>query len=230
MKAVLDKVGDVQTIAVLNYSDNAAYVADGKIWTDTAKAMGIKVVNASFPADTVNFSPIVSKLRGQDVDVIFLGALPVTDGPLIKQIRNAGIDAQIAGDSSLLDPSTLSVSGGASAGAMSYTAFLPTDTSPQTKEFVEGYRKMFGQEPNAYAAYAYDATNLVVAAVKKAGSATDRQAIRDALASTKEFPGVTGKISYPTKGGDALRASVNLVALDAAGKVVKLGEVLDSGS
>jgi branched-chain amino acid transport system substrate-binding protein len=59
---------------------------------------------------------------------------------------------------------------------------------------VEKYKKKYNKVPDAFAALGYDSVNLLADAIKRAGS-TDSDKLRDAIASTKDFPGVTGKIT-----------------------------------
>lgn len=224
-KAVIDKLGNVKTVAILNYSDNDAYVQAKDIWEKTAKGMGISnIVDVAFPSKTQDYAPIVTKLQDQNVDVIFIGASPETDGPLIKALRNAGIDAPIVGDGSIFDPSTFEVSGGAVTGSYSYSDYLPDASNPLSAKFSSAYKKMTGREPSAYAAYAYDVANTLFAAVDKAKS-TDRTKIRDALASLQDHKGLTGVISYDTKGGDPIRTKLTLAQVTSDGTLKAAGEI-----
>jgi len=80
-------------------------------------------------------------------------------------------------------------------GAYISTHYSSDDPSPAIQTFVENYKQRYGQLlPDAHAALAYDASKLLVDAIKRAGT-TDSAQLRDALAQTKNFPGVTGFIT-----------------------------------
>jgi branched-chain amino acid transport system substrate-binding protein len=223
MRAVIKAVGNVKNIAILNYSDNAAYIGARDIWRKTASTLNLSVDNEEFPTTTQDYSPIISKLQGKNLDLIFIGALPVTLGPLIRQLRAAGIRAPIAGDASLFDPQTFSVSQGAAAGSYSYSSWLPTFNSRKNREFIAAYKKQFGRNPSAFAAYSYDLANILMDAIKRTGGSSDRVKLRNALAATKNFPGVSGKVNYGPQGGDAVRKTVSLVRLSPTGALTLVG-------
>jgi branched-chain amino acid transport system substrate-binding protein len=68
------------------------------------------------------------------------------------------------------------------------------DPSPAVRTFVDDYRRAFGADPDSIAALSYDALRLIADAMRRAGS-TEGKRVRDALAATKDFPGVTGRIT-----------------------------------
>jgi branched-chain amino acid transport system substrate-binding protein len=72
--------------------------------------------------------------------------------------------------------------------------YSPQSKDPRVVKFVAAYKARFGSVPDALAAVGYDAARVMVDAIKRAGS-TDRAKIRDAIAATKNFPGVTGNIT-----------------------------------
>ena len=80
------------------------------------------------------------------------------------------------------------------------------DTSAKSKAFVEAYKKEFGRVPDAMAVLGYDAAYVLVDAIKRAGS-TDAAKIREALAATKDFEGVTGKLTLNAS-HDAVKSAV----------------------
>ena len=74
---------------------------------------------------------------------------------------------------------------------------MPTDPSPNVQHFVEEWKKRSdGAVPGQFPAQAYDAVRIMLAAVEKASPNPTREKVRDALAQTKDFPGVTGKTSF----------------------------------
>jgi branched-chain amino acid transport system substrate-binding protein len=68
------------------------------------------------------------------------------------------------------------------------------DPSPSVRRFVDAYHKRYGADPDSIAALSYDAVRLLADAIRRAGS-TEGKRVRDALAGTKDFDGVTGRIT-----------------------------------
>ncbi len=74
---------------------------------------------------------------------------------------------------------------------------MATDSTPAIQKFYNDYKAAYGTDPeNAFAALGYDTVGLIADAIKRAGS-EDPAKIRDALAATKGYPGITGSITYP---------------------------------
>ena len=80
------------------------------------------------------------------------------------------------------------------------------------QKFVNDYKTRYNSIPDALAATAYDAAKIMFDAIKRANS-LDGKAIRDALAATKEFPGVTGKVTF-NENRDAVKPIVMIEIKD----------------
>ncbi|MGI5882795.1 MAG: ABC transporter substrate-binding protein [Dethiobacteria bacterium] len=83
-------------------------------------------------------------------------------------------------------------------GAIFTAGFFSADPNPVVQSFMARYMALFKEEPDMFAAQAYDATRIVIEAMKKNG--TDREAIREGIAQTKDFPGITGLTSIDEEG------------------------------
>ena len=137
-------------------------------------------------------------------DAVFLGSF-TDEGPLIiKQLREAGIDAVVLSGDGLDDLSVAQIAGEASNNTYFSTHVNYSD--PVTDAFIAAYREKYNEDPqNAFAALAYDAVYLLKYAVEKyAGGDYSPASIRNALAQVTDFEGLTGTISYangnvPTK-------------------------------
>jgi branched-chain amino acid transport system substrate-binding protein len=219
---VMDRTKKHTAVTILNYSDNAAYVDAGNFWTKAAEAKGAKVQHIQFPSSTQDFSAIVTQID-RNAELITIGALPGTLGPLTRAIKQAGLKGQIVGEASMISSSVFKVSEGASKGAYSYSSYL-VGQGTGTAEFVSAFKKANGSDPSAIAAYGYEAVKLVANAMKTR-KATTRQAVRDGLGATKNYKGVTGTISYRNS-GDAVRESVPLVQISDGGELVKVSDIV----
>jgi ABC-type branched-subunit amino acid transport system substrate-binding protein len=105
--------------------------------------------------------------------------------------------------------------------------YSPDDADPNVQKFVSDYKARYGTVPDALAATAYDAARIMFDAIKRATS-LDGTAIRDSLAATKEFPGVTGKVTF-NENRDAVKPIV-MIKIEAGGKFVVAERVKVEGA
>jgi branched-chain amino acid transport system substrate-binding protein len=128
-------------------------------------------------------------------------------GKIIKQARELGITVPFVGGDGWDSPKLPDIAGAAPLNGTYFTNhYSVEDTSAKSKAFVEAYRKEYGQVPDAMAVLGYDAAYVVADAIKRAGSA-EAAKIRDALAATKDFEGVTGKLTLNAS-HDAIKSAV----------------------
>lgn len=160
--------------------------------------------------DDKDFSAILTKIKNLKPDLIFYGG-EYQDGALFsRQSRQAGMTAKIMGGDALFDKDYIKLTGQEYATG-NYVTF---STGNQSDDFRKNYTAKFG-EVGPYSAYAYDAANVLISAIEKAG-APEPEKIRDLVAGTKEFPGVTGAISFNEK-GDLTRAGFAVWEVGAKG-------------
>lgn len=166
-----------------------------KFFVEGAQKLGAQVViEESYNPGDVEFTARLLKIKALNPDLIELSSL-YTDGALIlKQAKKVGLNVPAIGTFSLYHPEFIKLGGDAVEGVYVSTPFFSANPVPMVAEFVNKFRAKYNEEPSTYAAHAYDTTKLILAAIQKAGA--DRKAIRDALAATKDFKGVTGKISF----------------------------------
>jgi branched-chain amino acid transport system substrate-binding protein len=166
----------------------------------------------------VDFSAQITRLRAQRPapDVLFVSAIPNEAGLIVKQVRQAGIKTPIVSGDGFDTPLVVDVPGKELADGVYFSTHAyvqPDSPKPVVRRFVAAYQKAYGRAPeNAFAALGYDTLKLVADAVERAGSAEPTR-IRDALAATKGFEGVTGTIGYsggsrvPKKGVTIIRVA-----------------------
>jgi branched-chain amino acid transport system substrate-binding protein len=147
------------------------------------------------------FTAQITKIKAsaQKPDVVYVSAMPDEIGLIVKQMRQAGITQPIVGGDGYDTPLLVQVGGKASDDVYFTThAYMAADSTPPIQKFYKDYKAAYGTDPeNAFAALGYDTVGLVADAIKRAG-ADDPKAIRDAIAATSGYAGVTGTISYPS--------------------------------
>ena len=187
-------------------------------WQDSYEQLGGKVLlDDTYAQGDTDFSTQISRLAALDPqpDCLYVAALTATDaGTIAKQLRAAGIASPMIGGDGYDAPELVSTGGGAVENVYFTThAFLSaTQRSEKMKAFMAAYHQEYGADPqSAFAALGYDAVYLIVHAIRRAGS-TDPKAIRDALAATKDFVGVTGSVTYQS-GSRVPQKTVTIIAI-----------------
>jgi branched-chain amino acid transport system substrate-binding protein len=152
------------------------------------------VKEQSYSSGDKDFRAQLTDIKSANPDVILVTGYYPEASLIIREARQLGIKAAFAGGDGWDGASLIPVGGKAIEGSYFSNHFSTEDNSPAVQQFAEKYKKKYNKVPDAFAALGYDSTNLLADAIKRAGS-TDSEKLRDAIASTKDFPGVTGKIT-----------------------------------
>jgi branched-chain amino acid transport system substrate-binding protein len=113
---------------------------------------------------------------------------------IAKQARLLGLKVPMLGGDGWTGDSLLKVAGDSLDGSFFSNHFSADDVSPKVRSFVDTYRAKYGVTPDAMAALGYDSAMILADAIRRAGT-TDSVALRPSIAATKDFEGVTGRIS-----------------------------------
>jgi branched-chain amino acid transport system substrate-binding protein len=148
----------------------------------------------SYSSGDKDFRAQLTDIKAANPDVIIITGYYPEAALIAKQARQFGIKATLVGGDGWDGSSLIPVGGKALEGAFFSNHYSNENTSPEVQTFVQKYKKKYNAMPDAFAALGYDATKLLADAIKRAG-APDPSKIRDAIASTKNFPGVSGKIT-----------------------------------
>lgn len=191
--------------------DNTVYAKGLATQTKAALAKypGVKVVffDAIVPGSR-DFSSILTKIRSLKPDVTYFTGYYSDGGPLTKQFYQLGVPGQLmAGDSNNY-PTYITLAGPNVSKVIITTPPIP-QMLPSAHAYVTGYKAAYHADPGAYSGYAYDATLVVLNAIKVAKSA-DPAALIHAISMTRNLQGATGPITF-NKVGD--RVQVQYVAV-----------------
>ena len=164
------------------------------------EAGGTIVLEDSYDDKATDFSAQIAKIKAlsPQPDFYYVAAMPYNVGPLVKQMRDAGITGPVVGGDGYDTPDLVSVAGAAADNVYFSTHALmdATGGTDGIKKFIAAYNKEYGRDPeNAFAALGYDTVYLLVDAIKRAGS-MDAKALKAAIEGTKDFPGITGAITF----------------------------------
>ncbi|WP_043485752.1 ABC transporter substrate-binding protein [Holophaga foetida] len=184
------------------------------------KTGGTIVGFETYNTKDTDFSAQLTKIKGAKPDVLFLPNY-FNDVPLqVQQARKLGISAAVLGSDSWDNPQLIKLGGDVMNGASFSNHYTPDSENPASKAFIAKYQARFRMLPDAAAALTYDSVYLVCKAIATAGKA-DPKAIRDAIAATKGFQGVSGVITYagngdPQKGAVVIKIVNGKFVFDSA--------------
>jgi branched-chain amino acid transport system substrate-binding protein len=179
----------------------------------------------SYSEGDSDFRAQLTQLKSANPEIIYVPGYYTEVGTIARQARDLGITAPLVGGDGWDSPKLWEIGGKALNGCYFSNHYSVDDPSPAVQKFVADYKVKFGATPDALAALGYDAARILAEAIRKAGT-TEGAKIRDALADTKSFAGVTGSITID-KDRNAVKPVVMLKVED--GKFV-FQEKIEPGS
>ena len=166
-----------------------------KFFKDEFTKLGGAIVGEqSYSSGDIDFRAQLTPIRGSKPDAVYVPGYYQEVALIVKQGRQIGLTMPFIGCDGWADQALLTIGGKAMDGCFFTNHFSPEDQSPIVKSFVEKFQGKYGALPDTFSALGYDAARLLGDAIQRAGS-SDSQAVRDALAKTAGFQGVTGQIS-----------------------------------
>jgi branched-chain amino acid transport system substrate-binding protein len=178
------------------------------VFAKTAKEFGLQVVgHEGVESVDIDFRALLTRVKAANADLIYGGFVIDSGGPqVIQQMKALGLfdaGAKFMGPDGLYSPALVEQATPAAVNNNVYVTFagLPPDQLPTDlgKRFYTDYKAKYKDEPIGWAMYAYQATIVTIDAINRAG-AKDRAKILEALRSTKNFEGITGRFSFDDNG------------------------------
>jgi branched-chain amino acid transport system substrate-binding protein len=158
------------------------------------KQGGELVADERYSSGDIEFRAQLTTIRAGNPDAIFVPGYYTEVGLIAKQARELGITVPLLGGDGWDSEKTIEIGGDAVEGYYFSTHYAADSDDPKVKEFVDRYRQKYSQTPDAMAALGYDTVRILADALTRAGT-TEGPKLRDAIAATSGFAGVTGKIS-----------------------------------
>ncbi|MFZ5426841.1 MAG: ABC transporter substrate-binding protein [Thermodesulfobacteriota bacterium] len=174
---------------------------------------GSVVAYETFTTKDVDFSAQLTKIIKAKPDVIFVPQYYQEVPLILKQARDLGYKGPVLGSDSWESADLMKLCGDDCKGQYYVNHYAAAGAKGETKKFIDEFNAKYKEIPDAVAALTWDATNMVLAAIKKMGSlsgdlAKDRTAIRDSMSTMRDFDGITGKMSFNGKTGDPIKCAV----------------------
>ena len=212
--------------ALKNFGKNAYLLSDKGVEYTTLlgayfkarfiEAGGTLALEDTYDDKATDFSAQIAKIKAlsPQPDFFYVAAMPYNVGPVVKQMRDAGITGPIIGGDGWDTPDLVSVAGAAADNTFFSTHALmdATGGTDGIKKFIAAYNKEYSRDPeNAFAALGYDTVYLLVDAIKRSGS-MDSKALKAAIEATKDYPGITGSITFAA-GSHVPQKGVTIIAV-----------------
>jgi len=191
------------------------------IFDKSAKNIGLEVVGREgIDAKAADYRSLMTKIKALNPDLIYFGGITQNNaGQLIKDMRNVGMTAdkvKFMGPDGIYEQALIDAGGKDAEGVYATFGGVPAKELTGTgKTWYENYKAKYKAEPEAYAAYGYEAAKVVIDGINKTCK-NDRAAIRDAVMATKDYNGVLGTWSFDANGDTSLKTM--------SGNVVKNGK------
>lgn len=186
-------------VAILRDVRNDYSVGLANVFAEEFKKMGGTIVaDESYAQGDVDYKATLTKIRGSAPEAIYVPGYYTEVGQIARQARELQIEVPLLGGDGWDSDKLFEGGGKAVDGSYFSNHYHIDDPSPAIQKFVGDYRAEYNETPDALAALAFEAAEVTLTAFEKAG-ALDPVKARDILAATKDFPGVTGKITLDEK-------------------------------
>ena len=193
-KFAVDHLKAKRAAIILDDKNDYAVVLAG-FFADSFKKRGGQIASEQkYEANATDLSAQLSAIKTAAPDIVFAPGFYTTAPLVAREVKKSGIKATLIGSDGWDSPNLLETGNEPFEGVYLANHFWAGSDDPLVKKFVADYHAKYGVDPDALAATAYDAARMLFDAFKRAKS-TESAAVRNALAQTKDFPGVTGKLT-----------------------------------
>ena len=214
-KFATSKLKATTAAIILDDKNDYAVVLAG-FFKESFKQLGGKIVSEQrYDASDTDLSSQLAAIKSANPDIIFAPGFYTTASLVAREVKRANLSATLIGSDGWDSASLMQGGSEPFAGVYFANHFWVGNDEPLVKKFVADYQAKYGVAPDATAATAYDAARLLFDAFKRAHS-REKSAVRNALAATRDFPGVTGKITIDSNRN--AQVPVYILRIDKDGK------------
>jgi len=161
------------------------------------------VLEVRYNDGETNFDTQLERVKDSNPDAVVLWGNALEMGLILNRMRELGMQYPVFPSDRAVNPLFIETAGKNANGIVTTCQYNPKADNPKLKEFQKKYRDRFGQEPDVFAAHAYDGMNMTIDAIRKVG--LNKYLIRDELTGLKKYDGVTGEIIFDATWNDVGR-------------------------
>lgn len=155
---------------------------------------GVIVADEKYVSGDKDFKAQLTNIKSKNPDFIFVPGYYTEVGSIARQSKEQGLKIPLLGGDGWDSPVLTEIGGEAISGSYFSNHYTSEDPRPEVQSFIRNYQARFGERPNGLAAAGYDAAYILFEAIKK-GNSVEGAVLRDEIAKTKNFNGVTGMIT-----------------------------------
>ena len=185
-----------EKVAILVDQKSDYAVGLAKVFAGKFGALGGKVVaEEAYAKGDTDFRSQLTRAKAARPEVLFIPGYYSDVGPMARQARELGMRATLLGGDGWDSGERLGQLGGSAVeGAQYSTHFAPDNPGGRVQDFIAKYKARFGHEPDALGALGYDAARVGIDALRRSGG-VGGPALREQIARTRDFEGITGRIT-----------------------------------
>ncbi|MCY1019512.1 ABC transporter substrate-binding protein [Pyxidicoccus sp. MSG2] len=196
-------------VAVLQDNKSAYSIDLSDVFTRKFTEMGGKVATTeSYSQGDTDYRAQLTAIRKTQPDGIYVPGYYSEVGIIARQAREVGLKVPLMGGDGWDSEKLFELGGSAIQGSYFSNHYSPDNPDPRVQKFISDYKAAYGGVPDALAALGYDAARVAIEALRRAKDLSG-PAVRDAIAQTKDFPGVAGTITLDDK-RNAVKSAVVL--------------------
>lgn len=199
----LVRVKHYRRLALLRVNDRDGRVGIRELVRGARRLGHPILLEQRFTNGQQDFRTPLERIVESKPDALVLWANPPEAAHIVRQIREMKLTIPVVGFDRMAHELFLREAGDAAEGVVVAASWNPEAPNRRSAPFAKAFRSRFGEEPDAFAAHAYDGMRLIIDAVRKAG--LNRARIRDALFELRAYPGVTGAIEFDATQNDVSR-------------------------
>jgi branched-chain amino acid transport system substrate-binding protein len=195
------------------YANNDYGKGQDTVFSQRAQELGANIVarESYIEGQSRDFTAQLTNIKRANPDVLFLAGYYTEAAMIVQQMHRLGLNIPVIGPDGLNNEMLVSLGGADVEGVMAVSYYHQSMEFPGTAEYAAAYKAKYGYDSDTFAALAYDATRLVIEAMKANGPT--REGIRQYLAEVEEFPGVAGPITF-NELNDVTRDIIVLIVRD----------------
>jgi len=185
----------VRNVAILRdgRGDYSSILADN--FAESFRKMGGTIVaDESYNQRDTDFAAQLTRIKARNPEAVFVPGYYAEVGLIAVQAKALGLTVPLLGGDGWDSPKLLTAGGDALNGSYYSNQYSPDDPSPENQNFIAQYKERYQQTPDVLAALGFDSAKVLFEAIRRANS-SEPSKVRDALAQTTDFPGVTGRIT-----------------------------------
>ncbi len=185
----------VKKVAILQDNKSAYSMGLSDVFTEKFQGMGGRITTReSYSQGDTDFRAQLTAIKKTRPEAVYVPGYYSDVGVIARQARELGLMVPLLGGDGWDSEKLFELGGSAIQGSYFSNHYSPDSPEPRVRQFIDRYKKAYGGVPDSMGALGYDAARVAIAALERAESLTG-PAIRDAIAQTKDFPGVAGTIT-----------------------------------